>query len=84
MKQLSSSFCFYLVSTLTSEKFEPVKYTASGDEDVAKIFVDKLTEYSNMICNKYEKYPKGKIFTNDAVNINIVTQQYVTSANILS
>jgi hypothetical protein len=90
MKQVPSSFCFYLVSTSTGaslaraspanssvtsggahaasgEKFEPVTYTASGDEDVAEIFVEKLTEYSKLIYNKFQKYPKTKIFTNDAV-----------------
>jgi hypothetical protein len=52
---------------VTGGKFEPVTKTALGDEDVAEIIVDKLTEYSKMIYNQYERYPKGKIFTNDAV-----------------
>jgi hypothetical protein len=83
MKQVPSSFCFYLVSTVTGasggvhaangEKFEPVTYTASGDEDVAEIFVEKLTEYSKMIYNKYAKYSKDKT--------NFARQQYVTSVN---
>jgi hypothetical protein len=44
-----------------------VTCTASDDEDVAEIFIEKLTEYSKMIYNKYEKYPETKIYTNDAV-----------------
>jgi hypothetical protein len=67
MKQVPSSFCFYLVSTATGEKFEPVTYTASGDEDVSEIYVEKITEYVKMVYNKHEKYPKPKIFSNDAV-----------------
>jgi hypothetical protein len=67
MKQVPRSFCFYLVSTVTGEKFEPVTYTASGDDDVTEIFVEKSTEYVTMMYNKYEKYPETKIITNDAV-----------------
>jgi hypothetical protein len=67
MKQVPSSFCFYLVSTATGEKFKPVTYTASGDEDVSEIYVEKITEYVKMVYNDHEKYPKPKIFTNDAV-----------------
>jgi hypothetical protein len=59
---------------------KPVTYTASGDEDVAEIFVEKSTEYSKMIYNKYEKYPKTKIFTNDAV-YKFREAKYATSVN---
>jgi hypothetical protein len=35
MKQVPSSFCFYAVSSVTGERFEPVTYIAqSDDEDI--------------------------------------------------
>jgi hypothetical protein len=103
MKQVPSSFCFYLVSTPTGahaasgsslaraspanssvtsggahaasgEKFEPVTYAASNDEDVAEIFVEK------MICNKYEKYPKLR-YSQMKQCINFARGKYATSVN---
>jgi hypothetical protein len=66
-KHVPSSFCFNLIST-TGEQFEPVTYTAnSNDDDVAKIFVEKLEEYAKMIYDKYEKNPKEMTFTDEDV-----------------
>jgi hypothetical protein len=64
MKQVPSSFCFYLVSE-TGERFEPVTYTAQGDEDIGEMFNMALIEYTHMIYNKYEKHPKPMQITDE-------------------
>jgi hypothetical protein len=66
MKQVPSSFCFYAVSSVTGEKFEPVIYTAqSDDDDIGAMFNKALIEYAHMLYNKYEKYPKAMIITDN-------------------
>jgi hypothetical protein len=65
MKQVHSSFCFYLVSSVTGERFEPKTYSAQGDEDIAAMFNTALIEYTHMIYNKYEKYPKAMQITDE-------------------
>lgn len=52
-KQVPSSFCFYVVSSITSEQFEPVTYTTTGGQDIGQIFSEKLIEYAPMIYDKY-------------------------------
>jgi hypothetical protein len=55
MKQVPSSFCFYAVSSVTGEKFEPVIYTAqSDDDDIGAMFNKALIEFAHMLYNKYE------------------------------
>jgi hypothetical protein len=65
MKHVPSSFCFYLVSTATDNHFEPITYTAQGDEDIGEIFSKKLIEYARMICDKYEKHLKPMQITDE-------------------
>jgi hypothetical protein len=71
MKQVSSSFCFYAVSSVTGasgcyEKFKPVIYIAQGDDDdIGEMFNKALIEYAHMLYNKYEKYPKAMIITDN-------------------
>jgi hypothetical protein len=76
MKQVPSSFCFYAVSSMTGasggahaasgERFQPVIYTAqSDDEDIGAMFNKALIEYAHMLYNKYEKYPKAMIITDN-------------------
>jgi hypothetical protein len=54
MKQVPSSFCFYLVS-VTGERLELFTYTAQGDEDIGAMFNLALIEYTHKIYNKHEK-----------------------------
>jgi hypothetical protein len=68
MKQVPSSFCFYLVLSVTGasggthatsgERFERITYTAQGDEDIGEIFNKVLIRHTNMIYNKYEMHRK--------------------------
>jgi hypothetical protein len=48
MKQVPSSFCFYLVLKVTGKTFEPIIYIVQGDEDIDQIFNEKLIEYAHM------------------------------------
>jgi hypothetical protein len=64
MKQAPSSFCLYLVS-LTGERFEPVSYTAQGDEDIGVMFNMALIEYVQKLYNKYEKHRKAMQITDE-------------------
>jgi hypothetical protein len=65
MKQVPSSFCFYAASSVTDVRFEPVTYTAQGDEDIGALFNKALIEYTHMIYNKYEKYPKPMVIADE-------------------
>jgi hypothetical protein len=79
MKQVPSSFCFYAVSSVTGDKFEPVIYTAQDDDDdIGAMFNKALIEYVHMLYNKYEKYPKVIITESEqATHSNV--QHIVTS-----
>jgi hypothetical protein len=85
MKQVPSSFCFYLVS-VTGERFEPFTYTAHGDEDIGEMFNKALIEYVHMIYNKYEKHPKPMVITDeeqaafDSATHCYICEQYVNSS----
>jgi hypothetical protein len=64
MKQVPISFCFYAVSSVTGEKFEPVIYTTqSDDDDIGAMFNKAVIDYAHMLHNKYEKYPKAMTIT---------------------
>jgi hypothetical protein len=76
VKQVPSLFCFYLVS-VTGERFEPVTYTAKGDEDISEMFNMALIEYVQKIYNKYEKHPKPMQITDEEqVSFDSVTHLY--------
>lgn len=53
-----STFCFYLVSTLSGEKVEPETYTAEGNEDIGEIVTERLIKYARLIFDACEKQPK--------------------------
>ena len=57
-KHEPSGFCFY-VKGIVDKKIKPIIYTkTSEDEDVAKVFVEKLTEVRKGIYNDFYRRPK--------------------------
>ena len=57
-KHEPSGFCFY-VKGIVDKKIKPIIYTkTSEDEDVAKVFVEKLTEVTKGIYNDFYRRPK--------------------------
>ena len=57
-KHEPSGFCFY-VKGITGKRIKPIIYTKkSEDEDIAKIFVEKLSEVTKGIYDDFYKRPK--------------------------
>ena len=57
-KHEPSGFCFY-VKGIVDKKIKPIIYTkTSEDEDIPKLFVEKLTEVTKGIYNDFYKRPK--------------------------
>ena len=57
-KHEPSGFCFY-VKGIVDKKIKPIIYTKkSEDEDIAKVFVEKLTEVTKGIYNDFYQRPK--------------------------
>ena len=57
-KHEPSGFCFY-VKGIVDKKIKPIIYTKkSEDEDIAKVFVEKLTEVTKGIYNDFYLRPK--------------------------
>ena len=57
-KHEPSGFCFY-VKGIVDKKIKPIIYTKkSEDEDIAKVFVEKLTEVTKGIYNDFYRRPK--------------------------
>ena len=77
-KHEPSGFCFY-AKGIAGKRIKPIIYTKSSeDEDVAKIFVEKLTELTKGIYNDFYYHPKKIVMTqetqkefNNAVNCHI-------------
>ena len=77
-KHEPSGFCFY-AKGIAGKKIKPIIFTkSSDDEDVAKIFVEKLTEMTKGIYNDFYCKPKKLVMTsetqkefNNAVNCYI-------------
>ena len=60
-KHEPSGFCFY-VKGIAGKSIKPIIYTkTSEDEDVAKVFVEKLTEVTKGIYNDFYLRPKPLI-----------------------
>ena len=56
-KHEPSGFCFYIKGVVDT-KFEPITYTKTKDsDDVAKIFVNKLSKVTNKIYNDFYRRP---------------------------
>ena len=77
-----SGFCFY-VKGIVDKKIKPIIYTkTSEDEDISKVFVEKLTEVTKGIYNDFYRRPKPlrltqseqKSFEN-AVNCHICSRE---------
>ena len=77
-KHEPSGFCFY-VKGIVNKKIKPIIYTKkSDDEDIAKIFVEKLTEMTKGIYEDFYRKPKPLVMSeksnkdfNNAVNCHI-------------
>ena len=81
-KHEPSGFCFY-VKGIVDKKIKPIIYTkTSEDEDVAKVFVEKLTEVTKGIYNDFYLRPKPLRLTSseqksfeNAVNCHICNHE---------
>ena len=63
-KHEPSGFCFY-VKGIVNKKITPIIYTkTSEDEDISKVFVEKLTEVTKGIYNDFYRRPKPLRLTN--------------------
>ena len=57
-KHEPSGFCFY-IKGVVDKKFKPIIYTKTKeDEDISKVFVEKLTEVTKGIYNDFYRRPK--------------------------
>ena len=57
-KHEPSGFCFY-VKGIVDKKIKPIIYTKKKeDEDISKVFVEKLTELTKGIYNEFYRRPK--------------------------
>ena len=64
-KHEPSGFCFY-VKGIVDKKTKPIIYTkTSEDEDVSKIFLEKLTEVTKGIYNDFYRKPKPLILSRE-------------------
>ena len=64
-KHEPSGFCFY-VKGIIDKKIKPFIYTkTSENDDVAKVFVEKLVEVTKSIYNEFYKRPKPLRLTNE-------------------
>ena len=81
-KHEPSGFCFY-VKGIVDKKIKPIIYTKkSEDEDIAKVFVEKLTEVTKGIYNDFYQRPKPLRLTSseqksfeNAVNCHICSRE---------
>ena len=77
-KHETSGFCFY-AKGIVNKRIKPIIYTkTSEDEDVAKVFVEKLTELTKGIYEDFYRKPKRLVMNprtqqdfNNAVNCHI-------------
>ena len=77
-KHEPSGFCFY-VKGIVNKRIKPIIYTKkSDDEDIAKIFVEKLTEMTKGLYEDFYRKPKPLVMSeksnkkfNNAVNCHI-------------
>ena len=53
-RHVPSAFCFYVASRIPGFEMAPVTYVKKGDEDVAKIFCEKLEETTCKIYNRFK------------------------------
>ena len=80
-KHEPSGFCFY-AKGIAGKRIKPIIYTkTSEDEDVAKVFVEKLTELTKGIYDDFYCRPKPLVMNpktqkefNDAVNCHICSK----------
>ena len=81
-KHEPSGFCFY-VKGIVDKKIKPIIYTkTSEDEDISKVFVEKLAEVTKGIYNDFYQRPKPLRLTQEeqksfekAVNCHICSRE---------
>ena len=81
-KHEPSGFCFY-VKGIVDKKIKPIIYTkTSEDEDISKVFVEKLVEVTKGIYNDFYQKPKPLRLTQEeqksfekAVNCHICSRE---------
>ena len=81
-KHEPSGFCFY-AKGIAGKRIKPIIYTkTSEDEDVAKVFVEKLTELTKGIYDDFYRRPKPLVMNsrtqkefNAAVNCHICSSE---------
>ncbi|XP_073236533.1 uncharacterized protein [Porites lutea] len=81
-KHEPSGFCFY-VKGIVDKKIKPIIYTkTSEDEDISKVFVEKLAEVTKGIYNDFYQRPKPLRLTKEeqksfekAVNCHICSRE---------
>ena len=64
-RHVPSAFCFYVVSRVPEFEMDPITYVKQGDEDVAKVFCEKLEETTRKIYERF-KDDKPMIFDDAA------------------
>ena len=80
-KHEPSGFCFY-AKGIAGRRIKPIIYTKTYDEDVAKIFLEKITELTKGIYNDFYCRPKRLVMNpktqkdfNTAVNCHICGEE---------
>ena len=62
-KHEPSGFCFH-IKGIVDKKFKPIIYTKTKeDEDISKVFVEKISEVTKSIYNDFYRRPKPLILT---------------------
>ena len=82
-KHEPSGFCFYIKGIVPGINFKPIIYTKTiEDEDISKVFVEKLKEVTKGIYNDFYRRPKPLRLTREeeklfekAVNCHICSRE---------
>lgn len=64
-KHIPSAFCIYVVSRVSGFSMDPIIYIKQGDENVDKVFVEKLEEITKQIYERF-KVSVPMVFDEDA------------------
>ena len=63
-KHEPSGFCIF-IKGVVDKQIKPITFTKKEDDDVAKIFVEKISEVTRAIYNDYYRWPKPLKLTKD-------------------
>lgn len=53
-QHIPSAFCLYVVSRVSGFSMDPITYVKQGDEDVSKVFVERLGEITKQIYERFK------------------------------